>query len=150
MRKIILAATAIIITTCTYAQTDSTNRKNFPPDMGKTPNDQMDKYNTPDRDSIKDSEMNNDIDKDKNVLLLQDTIVNKKSMKNHPDGYMMVDGKLMEVKNGNMTLLKKDIILGNETVVMSNGNYMIKGGKKIMLKEGEHLDMTGKLIPMKK
>jgi hypothetical protein len=29
---------------------------------------------------------------------------------------------------------------------MSNGNYLKKGGTKIMLKEGQHMDLSGKIV----
>lgn len=66
----------------------------------------------------------------------------------HPDGVMMQDGKMIIVKDGRMVTLKNDITLDNGLVVMSNGSYMKKGGTKMMFKEGEHMDMSGKMIPM--
>ncbi|WP_309640850.1 DUF6799 domain-containing protein [Flavobacterium sp.] len=67
----------------------------------------------------------------------------------HPNGYMMKDGKLMMVKEGNMTLVQKDITLSNGTLIMADGNYMEKGKSKMILKEGEHIDMNGNKTPMK-
>jgi len=69
---------------------------------------------------------------------------------NHPDGYMMQNGKVMVVKNGKMTLVEKDVTLSNGTTISKDGNYLIKGGNKTMFKEGEHMDLNGKLVPMDK
>lgn len=78
----------------------------------------------------------------------QDTTAYQKSNKKHADGFMMKNGKMMCVKDQKMTLLKNDTTLRNGTIVMSNGNYLKKGGTKIMLKEGQHMDLTGKIILM--
>ena len=67
----------------------------------------------------------------------------------HPNGYMMKDGKLMMVKEGNMTLVQKDITLSNGTLIMSDGNYMEKGKSKMKLNDGDHIDMNGNMVPMK-
>jgi len=69
---------------------------------------------------------------------------------NHPDGYMMQNGKIMMVKNGKMTLLEKDVTLSNGTIIMKDGSYLKKDGTKLNFKEGEHMDMTGNMIPMDK
>lgn len=65
-----------------------------------------------------------------------------------PDGFMMKDGKMMMVNDGKFTPMVRDITLPNGTKVMKAGSYMLKGGVKMMLKEGEELDMEGNLIPM--
>ena len=72
------------------------------------------------------------------------------SLEKYPDGYMMKKGKMMCVKNQQVSVLKRDTTLTNGTVIMSNGNYMKKGGSKMMLKEGEHMDLTGKIMPVSK
>ena len=62
---------------------------------------------------------------------------------------MMQNGKMMVVKDGKLTMLEKDVTLSNGTMIMINGSYMEKGGSKMMLREGQHIDMMGKIIPMK-
>ena len=70
--------------------------------------------------------------------------------KSHPDGLMMQNGKLMTVKNGQMTMFQQnDTILSNGTKVMSDGTCIKKDGSKMMLKEGQHVDMSGNMVPMK-
>lgn len=66
----------------------------------------------------------------------------------HPNGYMMKDGKLMMVKDGNMTLVQNDITLSNGTVIMADGSYMEKGKRKNKFKDGQHIDMNGNWMPM--
>lgn len=129
MKKVLLAITAILITAGAYAQSDSTNKKMTPPDFNNN-NDGMNQNYI----------MQND----------RDSTMNNKNMNNiHADGYMMQNGKMMTVKDGKMTMMEKDITLANGTMVMSNGSYMKKGGTKMMFKEGEHMDMMGKMVPMK-
>ncbi|MBW8332924.1 MAG: hypothetical protein K0M40_12950 [Prolixibacteraceae bacterium] len=69
---------------------------------------------------------------------------------NHPDGYMMQNGKIVMIKNGKITPVDKDVTLSNGTMIMKNGSYIKKGGSEIKFKEGEHMDMTGNMIPMDK
>ncbi len=78
-----------------------------------------------------------------------DTIHHQTSTNNmHPDGYMMKNGKMMCVKDQKMTLLKNDTTLMNGTIVMRNGNFMKIGGTKTMFKEGQHMDLNGKMVMM--
>jgi len=67
---------------------------------------------------------------------------------NHPDGYMMKNGKMMCVKDQKMTLLKNDTTLTNGTIIMNNGNFIRTGGTKTMFKEGQHMDLKGKMMMM--
>jgi hypothetical protein len=65
------------------------------------------------------------------------------------DGYVFLNGKMQVVKNGIATPVVRDITLSNGTIIMSDGNYLKNGGSKTMFKEGEHMDMSGKIIPLK-
>jgi hypothetical protein len=80
-------------------------------------------------------------------MVPMDQRVNVQTSKNekYADGYLFRNGKVMLIQNGKMTLVEKDVTLSNGTLIMHNGNYMVKGGKKIMLKDGEHMDMNGKV-----
>lgn len=66
--------------------------------------------------------------------------------KPHPDGFMMKNGKMMLVKDQQVTLLKNDTTLANGTIVMKDGNYIRKGERRILFREGQHMDLTGKMI----
>lgn len=63
----------------------------------------------------------------------------------HPNGYILKDGKVMMVKDGNMSLIQKDITLSNGTVIMADGSYMEKGKSKMRLKDGDHIGMDGSI-----
>ena len=61
------------------------------------------------------------------------------------DGCMMKDGKMMSVKAGKTMPMKKNITMKNGTTCMANGNCTMKNGKTIKMKEGECMDMSGKM-----
>ncbi|MCA1758788.1 MAG: hypothetical protein LC658_03380, partial [Bacteroidales bacterium] len=67
----------------------------------------------------------------------------------HPDGVLMQNGKVMVVKNGKKKTLDQDMTMNNGTKIMCDGNYIKEDGTKTMMKEGEHMDMEGKMNPMK-
>ncbi len=65
---------------------------------------------------------------------------------NHiPDGYMLKDGIMMRVKNGTFSKMEREITLLSGVVILNNGTYTRSGGNRIKFKEGEHMDMTGKI-----
>lgn len=66
----------------------------------------------------------------------------------HDDGYMMKNGKMVMVKNGKVTPMDKDINLPGGIVITINGSYKKKNGAKKMLRDGEHVNMMGEIIPM--
>jgi len=70
--------------------------------------------------------------------------------KMQPDGVMMKNGKIMMVKKGEMTLLDNDITLANGTKIMIDGAYIKSDGTRMMLKEGQHIDMDGNVSIIKK
>lgn len=59
----------------------------------------------------------------------------------------MQNGKMIRVQNGNTQPLANDIILPNGTTIMTTGTVKSIDGSTTQLKEGERLDMEGKLIP---
>lgn len=65
---------------------------------------------------------------------------------NYPDGYLYQNGKVVLVTNGETTPVDEDITLTNGTVITSNGNYTVKGGTITKFKEGEHMDLSGKIV----
>lgn len=89
------------------------------------------------------------MDHDKKANKSDNSMNHRTTDKSHPDGVMMQDGKMMMVKNGKMTMLDKDVTMDNGTKVMSNGTCVKKDGSKMMMKEGEHIDMSGKMNHMK-
>jgi len=87
---------------------------------------------------------------DPKLPINSDTTGYQKSDQKHSDGYMMKGGQMMCVKDQKMTLLKNDTTLTNGTLVMANGDYVRKGETKQMFKEGQHMDLSGKMVPMTK
>lgn len=74
---------------------------------------------------------------------------NKPIEKSHPDGVIMQNGKMVKVQNGKMINLDDYMTMSNDTKVMSDGTYIKKDGTKMILKEGQHIDMQGKIIFIK-
>jgi len=85
---------------------------------------------------------------DRNNRQNQD-IQNSSFDKSHTDGVMMQNGKVMQMKNGQTTTLSKEVTLSNGTKITTDGTCIKKDGSKMMLKEGQHMDMSGNMIPMK-
>jgi hypothetical protein len=65
----------------------------------------------------------------------------------HPDGVMMQNGKMVQVKNGQTTILTRDMTMSNGTKVMSDGTCIKNDGTKIKITEGQYMDMSGNMIP---
>ncbi|MBL0052574.1 MAG: hypothetical protein IPP29_14230 [Bacteroidetes bacterium] len=148
MKKLILAFTAVIITTGVYAQKDSTRNKMYPPDMEKV-NDGLNKKSDRELDSIQKYKMENNRMPNRTIPNDPDTMMKQAGTVIHPDGYMMLNGKMMVVKNGELSTMEKDVTLTDGTIIMKSGYYMKKGETKLMFKEGEHIDTMGKTMPKK-
>lgn len=59
------------------------------------------------------------------------------------DGCMMMDGKMMMIKDGKMSDMTKPMTMGNGTKMMVDGTCVKKDGTKMKMKEGDHMDMSG-------
>ena len=79
------------------------------------------------------------------IQKVQDNPVDKSC----PDGVMMQNGKMMMVKNGQTTILDHDMTMTNGTKIMSDGTCIKRDSTKMMMQEGQHMDMSGNMIPMK-
>lgn len=66
------------------------------------------------------------------------------SQKNH-DGYSYNNGKLMMSKSGTNSDVTQDATLNNGTTISTNGTVTWKNGKTQTLKEGDWVDMNGKV-----
>ena len=71
-----------------------------------------------------------------------------KTEKSHEmkDCVAMKDGKVVVMKGTNVTVLDKDLTLPNGTTIKADGSVKMADGTAMQLKEGEALDMEGKLI----
>ncbi len=61
------------------------------------------------------------------------------------DCCMMKNGKMRCMKDGKSTPMEKDMTMKNGTKCMTNGECIMKDGKKMQMKEGECMDMSGKM-----
>ena len=61
------------------------------------------------------------------------------------DCCMMKDSKMMCVKNGKTMPMEKDMTMKNGTTCMVNGECVMKDGTKMKMKEGDCMDMSGKM-----
>ncbi len=62
------------------------------------------------------------------------------------DKIVMKDGKMSIQRNGSITNMDKEMILLDETKVMTNGTIQRKNGTKMTLKNGEAIDMNGQIL----
>lgn len=136
MKKLSLVITAVCLSIGVYAQTDTTGtatqRGTNNTNMGTGTQRDMNNSKMP-------------------VQPQENTTTGTKSpsmVKQHPDGYMMKSGKVVMIKDGKVTTLDKEVTLENGTTITTNGSILQMDGTKATLKEGEHVDMTGKMVPM--
>lgn len=61
------------------------------------------------------------------------------------DGFVMMDGELMALKDGKLGEMKKNVKLENGTKIKRNGSVKAKHQKRIMMKNGNCVDMSGKV-----
>ena len=61
------------------------------------------------------------------------------------DCCMMKDGKMMVIKDGKTMPMDKDMTMKNGTTCMTNGECTMKDGSKIQMKNGDCIEMSGKM-----
>ncbi|MEO5570702.1 MAG: DUF6799 domain-containing protein [Bacteroidia bacterium] len=61
------------------------------------------------------------------------------------DCCMMEGGKMMCMMDGKKMPMEKDMTMKNGTTCMMNGECIMKDGTKMKMKEGECMDMNGKM-----
>ena len=61
------------------------------------------------------------------------------------DCIMMEDGKMMTMMDSKTVAMDKDMTLVNGTTVMTHGTMKMKGGKTMMMKDGDCVYMDGKM-----
>jgi hypothetical protein len=92
-------------------------------------------------DSTK-NKMNQD-DKNHHKVIRQTN--HQRTYRSFTDGITMKNGKMMMVKEGKLTMMDYEMTMGNGMKVMPNGTIIKKDGTKIMLEEGQHIDMMGQM-----
>ena len=63
------------------------------------------------------------------------------------DCCVMKDGKMLKMESGKTMLMEKEITMKNGTVCKPDGECITTDGQKIMMKEGDCMDMNGKVWP---
>ena len=61
------------------------------------------------------------------------------------DGYVMMDGKMMALKDGKLSPMKKKVVMTNGTKVSKRGVVKMANGERIRMKDGNCIDYTGKV-----
>ena len=168
MKKLILAMTALALSSSAFAQTDTVRAKGVSTTLyyngynngfnqGTLPNaadmESMKRDTVPKGKRIKpmspDSAhfgMRNGKMKHKMDISTQMHEMMDMSNEKH---VMMQDGKVIIMRDAKMITVKAYTPLSNGTRVMSDGTIIKKDGTKTMLKEGECLNMAGEMVPMK-
>ena len=72
-------------------------------------------------------------------------VFSQTDMQMKKDGVMMKDGKMMVMKDGKSMMMDKEMMMKNGTTVMMDGTVKMKDGKTMMMKEGDMMDMAGKM-----
>ena len=74
------------------------------------------------------------------------TNVQQSTSKTYPDGYSLQKGKVMMSRSGKMTTVENQITFNDGSVLKSDGTLIRKDGSKVMIKDGEYVDLTGKHV----
>jgi len=61
------------------------------------------------------------------------------------DCHMMKDGKMMEVKAGKLSKMRKKVVLENGTKIKRNGMVVMADRKRVRMTEGNCIDNRGKI-----
>ena len=61
------------------------------------------------------------------------------------DVYVFKNSKMWEVKSGKISEMAKDVTLASGTTVKINGEVVSKDGQKVTLKDGQYIDLDGKI-----
>ena len=65
----------------------------------------------------------------------------------HSADVTMLNGKMMVVRKGKMSVMRRNVTMRNGTIVMANGliYLRINGGTVLRMQEGAYMDMYGKI-----
>ena len=81
-----------------------------------------------------------------NMTAQSKTVVpNKKVVTTVTSTYMMKDGKMVQLQNGNITPMKKSVTLANGTKVKTNGTCVMADGSKVKMVDGNCIGNSGKI-----
>ena len=75
--------------------------------------------------------------------------MSQSSKMNDHSGVMMKDGKVMVMKNGQVSTLTDNLVLDNGTTVMANGTVKMSDGTTSTMQDGDYMKMDGTKGKMK-
>lgn len=171
MKNFIVMWCGILIATVSVAQTDSTKRKmnipDTPYDTSVVPDNRQMRDTMPRQDQDNMMEPKPDIQRDDKTGKEPQRDLNKSDDKVPPrhedaqivtpedsksmnsqnmqkrDGVMMKEGKMYVIKEGQSLLMTREVTLSNGAKVMPEGYIVNKNGSRIMIKDGDFVDMEG-------
>lgn len=82
-------------------------------------------------------------------LLKGETVVDEIEKSDLPDGIMLRGTTMVQVKNGIVTPLERDVILKNGTRIRKDGYIFRKHKPKMLINVDEYIDTSGKIHPIK-
>lgn len=74
----------------------------------------------------------------------KDSISVPPNLKNHTE-YLKKDGMMYIIKDGFKTQLTKDVILSNETIIMTIGEVKNPDGSTVRLNDGQYANENGEI-----
>jgi hypothetical protein len=83
------------------------------------------------------------------VISLNSQAQTTKKSKMMKDCCMMKEGKMMVMKDGKTMPMEKDMVMKDGTKCMVNGECTMKDGTKMQMKEGDCIEMSGKMCTEK-
>ena len=79
----------------------------------------------------------------------KDKVIQKNTIEmSKTDGVMMKNGSMMNVEKGKLSNMTSDLVCKNGTRVTSNGSVSKTDGSRMMMKEGEYMDASGKVMAL--
>ena len=159
MKKLALALSAIIISVSSFANSeidnvvkqDTTNKVKSGTRTAASGNgtNGSGAY----QDTMKRSKSGGKMDRDMGQGTMNDSKAggkNGRMQEMSSDGIMMKDGVMMVNKNGKTMQMDTEMTLENGMRVMTDGTYIDKNGSTMRMKNGDSMNMAGKIMSMKK
>lgn len=131
MKKLILGFAAVTVYLSSFAQTDSSRNQ-----TGRDKSTNQRQTNP---------QLNNQ--QQNNTQQTQDE--NARYQQNKDCIVMMQNGEVKQMKEGRAVAMEKQITLENGAVVKTDGMVTLNDGRTVRIKEGECVDKSGKVSPMK-
>jgi len=143
MKTLVIASMISLITTVVVAQVDSAEKKMVPPGYAADTVYNSDKSLVQDSlNSVPGNTSVNTPDKTQSKTPQKEPKA-KQSPVISQDGYVMKNGKIFMLKNGQVSSTVETVSLTNGSRLMSDGTIVNVDGSKIKMKEGDFVDFSG-------